>query len=139
MNKQKYKDILKIVNLEVNEFQGKDLIQVIHGAKNFSHSERIKILLARMMYSESGEIYIISNIFDKMGIENQKQLYSKIINGYLKSKTVIVTSQSHQILKMVDTVFYLDEKEIQFSGSAQTFYQSVGTIKKRNLAKVFQS
>lgn len=70
MNKNKYKDILKIVNLDVNEFQGRDMIQVIRGGKNFSYSERIKILLARMMYSEEGEIYMINNIFDKMGLEN---------------------------------------------------------------------
>jgi ABC-type multidrug transport system fused ATPase/permease subunit len=113
------------------------MIQVIAGAKNFSYSERIKILLARMMYSESGEIYIINNIFDKMGLENQKMLYSKIINGYLRNKTVIIASQSHQILKMVDTVLFLDENQIQFSGSAQKFYQTGGTIKKRNMKKVF--
>jgi hypothetical protein len=47
------------------------------------------------MYSDDGEIYIINNIFDKMGLENQKMLYSKIVNGYLKYKTVIVASQSH--------------------------------------------
>lgn len=92
MNKTKYRDILKIVNLEVNDFQGGDMIQVIRGAKNFSHSERIKILLARMMYNEEGDIYIINNIFDKMGLENQKMLYSKIVNGYLRGKTVIISS-----------------------------------------------
>jgi ABC-type multidrug transport system fused ATPase/permease subunit len=62
MIRSRYDRVIDNAKLDVQNFQGGDMIEVLSQGLNFSASERRKILLARMLYV-AGDIYIIKDFF----------------------------------------------------------------------------
>ena len=64
MIKSRYKLILETVDLNIDNYPGRDMFEVTEKGQNLSATEKKKVLLARMLYV-SGDIYIIEGFFDE--------------------------------------------------------------------------
>jgi len=96
--------ICKVVGLQLENFPGRDLTEIVEGQRNITYTNRKKILLARMLYSEA-DIYLINYYFDQLGRDQQQKVFRNIVRTHLHDKTVLYTSNANLLIKLSDRVF----------------------------------
>lgn len=103
-DKDKFVEILEIVGLNLDKYNGRDLTEIVEGERNISKQDKKKVLLARLLYTDA-EIMLINLYFDQMSKDQQQPVFEKIVRKYLKSKTVIYTSDVNLLVKLSDRIF----------------------------------
>ena len=72
-----------------------------------SSDERKKILLARVLYDD-GDIFCFDLCFDDWYALMSERIFSKIVDEYLKDKTVIYSTGFNRLIKKSDWVVYFE-------------------------------
>jgi ABC-type multidrug transport system fused ATPase/permease subunit len=124
----RYFKILKKVGLNLKNFKGQDKCEVLSGAVNFSFAERLKILLCRMLYV-SGDIYIMKDVFGHDEVEIELRMYKNIVEDVLGTKTVLITTNSEELLQKVDRIFSFNKLKVIDMGDFDSFMKISEGIK----------
>lgn len=100
-----YKEVLGVCELdkELEKFEEGDNSYVNEKGQNIPYIMRLKICLARCLYS-SKDIFQIDDFFDEVDNTIRRKLFQKIIN-YLKEKTIIYTTHEIELASMSDRIF----------------------------------
>ena len=118
-NEEKYNIIIKIcqLNQDLESLEYNDLTIINDKEDILSTSQKIKINIARALYSEP-DIYLFDDIFSTLDIANGKNIFEKVIKDYLKGKTVLLITNKEQYLSMMDNIIIMNEGEIKYYGYA---------------------
>ncbi|KAI3898766.1 hypothetical protein MKW92_032186 [Papaver armeniacum] len=138
MDREKYAKVLEACSLE------KDLDvlpfgdQTIIGERgiNLSGGQKQRIQIARALYQDA-EIYLFDDPFSALDAHTGAHLYKECLLKFLKSKTVIYTTNQVEFLPSADLILVLKEGRITQSGtyediliSGTDFMDLVGAHKK---------
>ncbi|KAI3956943.1 hypothetical protein MKX01_000977 [Papaver californicum] len=138
MDREKYGRVLEACSLT------KDLgvlpfgDQTIIGERgiNLSGGQKQRIQIARALYQDA-EIYLFDDPFSALDAHNGAHLYKECLLKFLKSKTVIYTTNQVEFLSSADLILVLKEGKITQSGtykeiltSGTDFMDLVGAHKK---------
>ncbi|KAI3985480.1 hypothetical protein MKX01_033794 [Papaver californicum] len=138
MDREKYGRVLEACSLE------KDLDvlpfgdQTIIGERgiNLSGGQKQRIQIARALYQDA-EIYLFDDPFSALDAHTGTHLYKECLLNFLKSKTVIYTTNQVEFLPSADLILVLKEGKITQSGtykeiltSGTDFMDLVGAHKK---------
>ncbi|KAI3855532.1 hypothetical protein MKX03_006570 [Papaver bracteatum] len=138
MDREKYAKVLEACSLE------KDLDvlpfwdQTIIGERgiNLSGGQKQRIQIARALYQDA-EIYLFDDPFSALDAHTATHLYKECLLNFLKSKTVIYTTNQVELLPSADLILVLKEGKITQSGtyreiltSETDFMELVGAHKK---------
>ena len=120
MHTERYTKVLRIVKLDIRRFLGADMIEVLSDGLNFSEMEKVKIQLARALYSPA-EIYILKGIFGREMLEDELDLFDSIIKGALSNKVVLYTSRDDTLMKDCDRIVLFDRGKMHDLGGYQSY------------------
>ncbi|MCL7048413.1 hypothetical protein MKW94_013875, partial [Papaver nudicaule] len=138
MDREKYQRVLKACSLK------KDLgvlpfgDQTIIGERgiNLSGGQKQRIQIARALYQDA-EIYLFDDPFSALDAHTGAHLYKECLLKFLKSKTVIYTTNQVEFLPSADLILVLKDGKITQSGtykeiltSGTDFMDLVGAHKK---------
>ena len=136
---ERYQHIVKICELEKDfySFLGGDFIEIGEKGVNLSGGQKIRISMARAVYSNS-DIYLFDDPLSPLDPSIRNNIFHNVIKGYLKSKTVLITTHALQYIPFMKHVIHMDKGEIDFIGTAneamrQYFYREfIKTEKNEN-------
>jgi ABC-type multidrug transport system fused ATPase/permease subunit len=77
---------------------------------------KLKILLARALYSQF-DVFVISNFFDSLALDEKVDLFDKTVGGYLSLGTVIFQSNDKNLAERADWVIIFEGGKIIEQGS----------------------
>ena len=116
--KEKYEKILKLTELiyDLNNLEGGDNTEIGEKGINLSEGQKMRISLARSLYSES-DIYLFDDPFSSLDIDVGKKIMNNCIIDYLNGKTRIIVTNSLHFLNLFDRIYYLKKGKIEFVGT----------------------
>ncbi len=116
--KEKYEKILKLTELiyDLNNLEGGDNTEIGEKGINLSEGQKMRISLARSLYSES-DIYLFDDPFSSLDIDIGKKIMNNCVINYLKEKTRIIVTNSLHFLNLFDRIYYLKKGKIEFIGT----------------------
>ncbi len=115
---QKYNSILKICSLEkdIENFDGKDFIEIGEKGVNLSGGQKSRLSLARAVYNER-DIYLFDDPISSLDADVGKKVFSECFMNHLKNKTRILATHNIKFLPFFDRIIWLgNNKEIIFDG-----------------------
>lgn len=115
-DRKRYDEVLKVCMIDLKKFRGGDMIEVIENGNNFSSGERNKILLARFLYVER-DIYLFDHYFDELDPKKHLNHFFRVVNTFLKDKTVFYVSNKQQYVKESQRIYVFDDGTVVESGS----------------------
>jgi ABC-type multidrug transport system fused ATPase/permease subunit len=86
---------------------------------NMTDMQKLKILLARSLYSQFG-VFVISNLFDSLALDEKVDLFDKTVRGYLSLGTVIFESNDKTLAERADWVIIFEGGKIIEQGTPKT-------------------
>lgn len=134
-NRMRYKSILQLIHLELENMKAADQTEVLEFGKNLSSIQKAKIMLGRLVYSDH-DIYIFDNFFDCHNSKEFEKLFEKIIRGYLKNKTVIYVSNHEKFMKFSDQVFIFEQGELRVKSNYDELIRAKGSYLFNKLIKL---
>ena len=136
--KEKYEKILKLTELiyDLNNLEGGDNTEIGEKGINLSEGQKMRISLARSLYSES-DIYLFDDPFSSLDIDIGKKIMNNCVINYLKEKTRIIVTNSLHFLNLFDRIYYLKKGKIEFIGTFEEiknkdFFISLNKLKQDN-------
>ncbi len=114
----KYKNILRICCLEkdIENFEGKDLIEIGEKGVNLSGGQKSRISVARAVYSDR-DIYLFDDPISSLDADVGKKIFVDCFMNYLKEKTRILATHNINYLSFFDRIIWIgNNKEIIFDG-----------------------
>ncbi len=92
---QKYNSILKICSLEkdIENFDGKDFIEIGEKGVNLSGGQKSRLSLARAVYNER-DIYLFDDPISSLDADVGKKVFSECFMNHLKNKTRILATHN---------------------------------------------
>jgi len=141
-NEMKYKNVLKICNLEkdIEILEGKDLIEIGEKGINLSGGQKSRISLARAVYNER-DIYLFDDPISSLDADVGKKVFMDCFMNYLQEKTRILATHNINYLSFFDRIIWLgNNKQIIFDGKFevlkdQVFYKEYIKDKLKNETK----
>ncbi|XP_014258970.1 probable multidrug resistance-associated protein lethal(2)03659 isoform X2 [Cimex lectularius] len=117
-NKEKYKKVIRACALKTDFEQLPFGDKTIVGERGVSLSggQRARINLARAVYKDA-DIYLLDDPLSAVDPHVSKHLFEDCIQGYLKSKVVILVTHQLQYLEKVDQIILLENGHVKMSGS----------------------
>ena len=117
-NENKYKEVLEYsqLNYDLNNFEGRDNTEIGEKGVNLSGGQKVRIALARALYSES-DIYLFDDPISALDANVGKKIMKDCIIKYLNGKTRIIVTHALHYLKYVDRIFYMKQGKIEWVGS----------------------
>ena len=114
---EKYKKVISACQLEVDlmNFPNGDKTEIGEKGINLSGGQKVRISIARAIYNDA-DVYIFDDPLSALDAYVGKSLFKEVFNGYLKDKTVIVSTHALQYLSHFDRIFYINNGTIEFSG-----------------------
>ena len=118
MEKEKYKKIIKICQLEpdLQIFPLGDQTEIGEKGVNLSGGQKARLVIARAIYNDS-DIYIFDDPLSALDAYVGMNLFNEVFNDYLKEKTVIISTHALQYVSFFDKLFYMHQGEIRFEGT----------------------
>ncbi|MCL7035184.1 hypothetical protein MKW94_026792, partial [Papaver nudicaule] len=138
MDKEKYGRVLEACSLETDLGVLPFGDQTIIGERgiNLSGGQKQRIQIARALYQDA-EIYLFDDPFSALDAHTGAHLYKECLLKFLKSKTVIYSTNQVEFLPSADLILVLKEGKITQSGtykeiltSGTDFMDLVGAHKK---------
>ena len=137
-NKEKYEEVLDKcqLNYDLDNFEGKDLTEIGEKGVNLSGGQKVRISLARTVYSNP-DIYLFDDPISALDANIGKKIMKELIIKYLKGKTRVVVTHALQYLKYMDRIMYMKNGRIEWVGSFeeiqnQDFFLSMKKLSKLN-------
>lgn len=128
-NKNKYEDILKIVQLkeDIELLPGNDLTEIGEKGINLSGGQKSRVSLARALYAEK-DIYLFDDPLSSLDADIGRKVFSECFQNHLKNKTRIIATHNLQYMPFFDRILWINKGEILFEGSLkelekQAFYK----------------
>ena len=117
-NEDKYKEVLEYsqLNYDLSNFEGRDNTEIGEKGVNLSGGQKVRIALARALYSES-DIFLLDDPISALDANVGKKIMKDCIIKYLNGKTRIVVTHALHYLKYVDRIFYMKQGRIEWVGS----------------------
>ena len=136
---ERYQHIVKICELEKDfySFLGGDFIEIGEKGVNLSGGQKIRISMARAVYSNS-DIYLFDDPLSPLDPSIRNNIFHNVIKGYLKSKTILIATHALQYIPSFKHVIHMKHGKIDFIGTAkeamrQYFYKEyIKTENKEN-------
>ena len=124
-NEKKYKEILELsqLNYDLSNFEGGDLTEIIEKGVNLSGGQKVRISLARILYSNP-DIYLFDDPISALDANVGKKIMHNCIIKYLKGKTRIIVTHALQYLKYMDRIFYIQNGKISWVGKFEEIEES---------------
>lgn len=86
-------------------------MEIVSGASNISTDEKKKILLARVLYSES-DIVLLDSCFDEWNPILAYRIFRKIMSTALQGKTVLYSTTNNALISKSDLILYFEDGHI---------------------------
>jgi len=110
--RDRYNEIIYSLELDLERFAGEDFMEITGDGNNLGKLEKIKILLARMIY-QGGDIFVFDTFFDEISEYDRVSIFKKAILNNLKTdKTVVYISNDPELMKYADQIIVLNEGKI---------------------------
>lgn len=77
-----------------------------------------------IFYNFRGDIYLFDDPLSALDLEVASRLLNTIVEGELKGKTFLFSTNNQGYLKYADKILYLEEGDLKFTGSYQEFQES---------------
>ena len=124
-NEKKYKEILELsqLNYDLSNFEGGDLTEIGEKGVNLSGGQKVRISLARILYSNP-DIYLFDDPISALDANVGKKIMHNCIIKYLKGKTRIIVTHALQYLKYMDRIFYIQNGKISWVGKFEEIEES---------------
>lgn len=121
MKPELYSKVLNVCELETDMkiLDGGDLTEVGEQGINLSGGQKMRISIARGVYSQS-DIYLFDDPLSALDGNVSQSIYSKLITKYLKDKTRILVTNDHSNLQEADRIILMKQGEIIFNGTYQS-------------------
>lgn len=105
LDMQRYQRVLSLCELDsdINQFPGRDLIEIGERGINLSGGQKQRVSLARAVYAR-GDIYVLDDPLSAVDQYVGRKLFENVIHGELKSKCVVFVTNQLQFLKECDRV-----------------------------------
>lgn len=124
-DEQRYNDSIKFSCMEddLKILENGDLTQLGDKGVNLSGGQKIRLSIARAMYSDS-DIYLFDDPISALDIHVGKFVMEEGIVNYLKGKTRIVATHALAYLKFFDYIYVMDNGEIVEQGDFETLKET---------------
>ncbi|EFA76770.1 ABC transporter C family protein [Heterostelium album PN500] len=132
MNEERYLEVIECCALErdLEMFPQGDLVEIGERGVNLSGGQKQRVSIARAVYSDA-DIYIFDDPLSAVDAHVGKHLFHKCINGVLKNKTVILSSNQLQYLPYASHVVVLAHNGISERGTYQEILDSKQEFSKQ--------
>lgn len=114
----KYKNVLRTCSLEkdIENFEGKDFIEIGEKGINLSGGQKSRISVARAVYSDR-DIYLFDDPISSLDADVGKKVFMECFMNYLKAKTRILATHNINYLPFFDRIVWIGNyKEVIFDG-----------------------
>jgi len=124
-DEKKYREILELsqLNYDLSNFEGGDLTEIGEKGVNLSGGQKVRISLARILYSNP-DIYLFDDPISALDANVGKKIMKNCIIKYLKGKTRIIVTHALQYLKYMDRIFYMKNGRICWIGKYEEMEES---------------
>ena len=121
-NKEKYNLITEtcLLSNEFDSFPNGDLTEINSKHIQLTSSQKIKISIARALYSES-EIYLFDDFFKSLNDFEDVNLFNNVIINYLNGKTIVFVTHALQFIFKFDKIVFMKDGKIEWFGKAKDF------------------
>ena len=136
-DKEKYEEILDKCQLtyDLDNFEGKDLTEIGEKGVNLSGGQKVRISLARTVYSNP-DIYLFDDPISALDANIGKKIMKELIIDYLKGKTRVIVTHALQYLKYMDRIIYMKDGRIEWVGTFDELQKQEFFISMKKLSKV---
>ena len=114
VRRKKLDKILASLKISLEQFVGGER-GTLKDNPNMTDNQKVKILLARALYSDFDTI-VISNFFDLLALDEKVVMFDMIVKGYLSLNTVIYHSNDRTLIDRADYVLVFDGGKIVQQG-----------------------
>ena len=116
-------------------FKHGDLTMISDKGANLSGGQKIRINIARAVYSDS-DIYLFDEPLSALDSHVGEAIFTDLTKNHLKNKTVLVVTHALQYIPMMNKVLYIDEGKIVFYGKPENamnlqFFKKALTLEQR--------
>jgi ABC-type multidrug transport system fused ATPase/permease subunit len=134
---EKYDKVLEKCQLkyDLDVLEGGDLTEIGEKGVNLSGGQKVRISLARAVYSDP-DIYLFDDPISALDANIGKKVMNDLIIEYLKNKTRIVVTHALQYLKYMDRIIYMRNGRIEWSGSYKELSNQEFFISMKKLSKL---
>jgi ATP-binding cassette subfamily C (CFTR/MRP) protein 1 len=139
-DQEKYDKVLEKCQLkyDLDVLEGGDLTEIGEKGVNLSGGQKVRISLARAVYSDP-DIYLFDDPISALDANIGKKVMNDLIIEYLKNKTRIVVTHALQYLKYMDRIIYMRNGRIEWSGSYKELSNQEFFISMKKLSKLNES
>lgn len=125
MNRQKYKDTIRVCSLEkdleIMEFG--DQTEIGERGINLSGGQKQRIQLARAIYQDC-DVYLLDDVFSAVDAHTGSEIFKECVRGVLKDKTVLLVTHQVDFLHNADLIMVMREGSIVQSGRYNELLQA---------------
>ena len=115
--------------------EGGDLTEIGEKGVNLSGGQKVRISLARTVYSEP-DIYLFDDPISALDANIGKKIMNDLIIKYLAGKTRIIVTHSLQYLQHMDRILYMKNGKIQWDGTYKEILNQEFFINMKKLSKI---
>lgn len=83
---------------------------------NLSGGQKVRVSLARALYADK-DIYLLDDVLSAVDVHVGRFLMEKTIKGFLRSKTVIMSTHAVKFLDKSDNIVVMKKGRIELCGS----------------------
>ncbi|XP_057539878.1 ABC transporter C family member 14-like [Amaranthus tricolor] len=117
MNKEKYKEVLRVCSLEkdleIMEFG--DQTEIGERGINLSGGQKQRVQLARAIYQDS-DVYLLDDIFSAVDAHTGSEIFKECVRGAIKDKTILLVTHQVDFLHNADHIFVMRDGMVVQSG-----------------------
>ena len=115
--------------------EGGDLTEIGEKGVNLSGGQKVRISLARTVYSDP-DIYLFDDPISALDANIGKKIMNDLIIKYLAGKTRIIVTHALQYLQHMDRIIYMKNGRILWSGTYNELLNQEFFVNMKKLSKL---